>query len=377
MNIVFLSNYLNPHISPLCDAFAGRPEVDFSFISTSSGAPESGAIKKAITGCPYSYSLNGEISDNPVVLSKIQNADVVIVGAANVDFSKLRFSSKTIFFKYSERFLKKGFDFHLLHLLSVGCKFRKRFPKNSYLLCASAYAMKDYSLAGLFHHRCLNFGYFPMGNANHSVGLDQKWDEEKAISLLWCGRLLSLKHPEMAIEADRHLTKKGIEFNLEIIGDGPEWANIKAELARAPFNRHVILSGQKDNEYVLQKMLSSNVFLFTSDRQEGWGSVVNEAMSSQCCLVASREAGSVPFLIQDGVNGFSYSSKKEFLDKVYIACRDFEVSKKLAKNARETILNQWNATVAVANLLSFVDCIRNGKKMPDNLINNGPGTIIL
>ena len=31
--------------------------------------------------------------------------------------------------------------------------------------------------------------------------------------------------------------------------------------------------------------------------------VVSEAMNSGCCVVANRQIGAVPFLIEDGVNG--------------------------------------------------------------------------
>lgn len=36
------------------------------------------------------------------------------------------------------------------------------------------------------------------------------------------------------------------------------------------------------------------------------GAVVSEAMNSGCCVVANRQIGAVPFLIEDGVNGKSY-----------------------------------------------------------------------
>ena len=34
-------------------------------------------------------------------------------------------------------------------------------------------------------------------------------------------------------------------------------------------------------------MEKADIFLFTSDRREGWGAVANEAMNSACALVVS------------------------------------------------------------------------------------------
>ena len=47
-------------------------------------------------------------------------------------------------------------------------------------------------------------------------------------------------------------------------------------------------------------MEKSHIHLFTSNHLEGWGAVVNEAMNSGCAVVANREAGAVPYLIEHG-----------------------------------------------------------------------------
>lgn len=53
-------------------------------------------------------------------------------------------------------------------------------------------------------------------------------------------------------------------------------------------------------------MKRCQLHVFTSNYLEGWGAVVSEAMNSGCCVVANRQIGAVPFLIEDGVNGKSY-----------------------------------------------------------------------
>ena len=74
---------------------------------------------------------------------------------------------------------------------------------------------------------------------------------------------------------------------------------------------HVHLLGKMPNGEVMEAMRSHHIFCFTSDKNEGWGAVLNEAMSSGCCPVSSIATGSTPYLIKDGVNGFSFD-----LDKV-------------------------------------------------------------
>lgn len=42
-------------------------------------------------------------------------------------------------------------------------------------------------------------------------------------------------------------------------------------------------------------MEKADIYLFTSDFNEGWGAVLNESMNSGCAVVASHAIGSVPF----------------------------------------------------------------------------------
>ena len=59
-------------------------------------------------------------------------------------------------------------------------------------------------------------------------------------------------------------------------------------------------------EKVRSVMEKSHIFVFTSSHLEGWGAVVNEAMNSGCAVVANVQAGAVPYLIEQGVNGIAY-----------------------------------------------------------------------
>ena len=90
---------------------------------------------------------------------------------------------------------------------------------------------------------------------------------------------------------------------------------------------------------VRQVMERAHIFLFTSNYLEGWGAVVNEAMNSGCALVASTEAGSVPFLIRNGINGLTYAngSYSEFeAQALYLVRHPLERSR-MGQKAYETI----------------------------------------
>ena len=82
-------------------------------------------------------------------------------------------------------------------------------------------------------------------------------------------------------------------------------------------------------------MQTSHAFFFSSDRNEGWGAVANEAMSNGCTLVASHTIGAVPYLVKPNVNGMVFESENtedasRKLEKLII---DRDLCEKLALNA--------------------------------------------
>ena len=119
-------------------------------------------------------------------------------------------------------------------------------------------------------------------------------------------------------------------------------------------------------------MEKSAIYLFTSDRQEGWGAVLNEAMNSGCAVVANSAIGAVPFLLKDKVNGFIYEDG--LIDKAYqkvkLLIENNELRSKVSINAYETMKDIWNPKIAAERLLQLVDSIMGHSNT--ELYNEGP-----
>ena len=125
-------------------------------------------------------------------------------------------------------------------------------------------------------------------------------------------------------------------------------------------------------EQVREYMERADIYLFTSDFNEGWGAVLNESMNSGCAVVASHAIGSVPFLIEDGRNGFVYKNGDiEDLDsKVVLLLNQPDLRMAIGKRAYRTIKEVWNAHVAAERFLALVMNLTNGEKATQ--IYNGP-----
>ena len=235
--------------------------------------------------------------------------------------------------------------------------------KNMFLLCASAYTSYDMHLFGAYPGKMYKWGYFPEVKNYDIDNLLKKKQENKEISILWAGRFLKWKHPEFAIKVAEGLKRKGYSFNLTIIGNGEMRENLRKEVQQKELQDVVLFKEFMPPESVRKYMEKADIFLFTSDFNEGWGAVLNESMNSGCAVVASHAIGSVPFLLKHGVNGMIFKSgdEIELLNQVMQLCDDEELRTNLGRQAYKTLSEEWNASNAALNFLKLSDAIMNKK----------------
>ena len=170
----------------------------------------------------------------------------------------------------------------------------------------------------------------------------------------------------MVIEVARRLRNDGFNFHINIIGPGGLFDDLSAAVRKNSLDDYVSLLGQKMQDEVRTYMEKSEIFLFTSDEREGWGAVLNESMSSACAVIASHAAGSSPFLIKDGVNGFIFKSKDvdSLYSKVKQLVENESLRDRMCKNAYMTMRNLWNARTACHNLLALSKALLEGADTP-------------
>ena len=299
----------------------------------------------------------------------ILDSDVVLFGwteGETESLEKERLSSGKLSFRVSERLYREG-QWKFISPKGLIRKYHQHFVyrnKPVYLLCTGAYVASDFELIKSYPGKRLKWGYFP--DVSCKIEKDKLTDPDK-IRILWAGRLINLKHPEYAIEVAKTLKDKGIDFCLDIIGDGPMRNELEARVKALDLEDLVSFKGAMKPDKVHEAMAKSHVFLFTSNYLEGWGAVVNEAMQCGCAVVASKEAGAVPFLIEDGVNGLTYGrgSLLELKEKVVELTCDRKKITSLGIKARETIDNKWNAKNAATELIRFCrEYYENGNPSP-------------
>jgi len=374
MKITFYSNFLNHHQLPFCLSMYEKLGDDFKFVATEKVPKERLDLGYHDMNKEYPFVITTYDSNENKQIAECMSidSDVIIIGSAPEKYAIERLKRNKLTFRYSERIFKRGrwriLDPRVwISLYNVHVKYRN---KNLYMLCASGYTASDFAIIGAYKNKAYKWGYFPQVI---DYDLEKLFDKKKnhTLQILWCARFMKWKHPEKVIEVAIKLNKENYNYKINMIGIGELEGEIAKLVKDNSLEERVSLLGSMAPEKVREYMENANIFLFTSDYNEGWGAVLNESMNSGCAVLASHAIGSVPFLLKHEQNGLIY--KNGDISDLHLQVKrlldDENLQVKLGEQAYNTLNTTWNARNAVDSFLKLVDCIINNK---ENTILEGP-----
>lgn len=366
MKITFYSNYFNHHQKALCDAFYSSLEGDFTFVETEpieQFRSDMGWGEKETPPYVLKTYISKKNLDRAYALAL--ESDLVIMGTAPERLIAQRLERNKLTFRYSERPLKEGRIKVLIPYLAKKFYINhyKNRNKDLYLLAAGAYCSSDYRFMRSYIGKCYKFGYFPFAEEKSFEELHALKARNDPVKLLWTGRFLKLKRADLFLRAAANCAKKGYEFTIEIVGGGEEEKNLRALVKSGGLSERTSFSGYLSPEETRQRMREANIFVMTSNKLEGWGSVIYEALSSGCAVIASHAAGATPFLIEQGYDGliFKSGSVKSLESKLELLLSKPERAEQLGHAAYDNMKRYWNPDVAAKRAIELAQGILEGE----------------
>lgn len=386
MTLTFYSNFLNHHQVLIADELYRILKDDFKFVATQPKDPKE--LKGGADFSNRSYCvLAGESTDcHQYAIQLAVNSDVCVFGAFSQEFAgqRAKLNPSGLSFEVGERWLKRGW----INVLSPAfrkwwCNYIRYYHKaNFHKLCCSAYTSIDDQKVCAYKGRHYKWGYFtsvpeivPGSNNFEQPDVEASTDVSTAeiTPLMWCSRFLLWKHPELPVQMAKKLKEKGYRFQLLMYGDeGLEEKHdgvfpkkkLESMINELGVGDCVRLMGNRPNTEILQAMKASDIFLFTSDRLEGWGAVANESMANGCALVASDAIGSSPYLLEDGFNGFMFEScnTESLTDKVEWLLSHPDKLALMRRNAYVRMRDMWSPRKAAEALFTLIDDLQNGRE---------------
>lgn len=180
--------------------------------------------------------------------------------------------------------------------------------------------------------------------------LDRRRDRSTnpILQILSVGTLHEVKGQQYLIEACGKLQQRGIDFQCQLIGDGPDRNMLTQQIQELGLGRRVSLLGQRTRMQIVEMMQEADVLVAPSvpsqsGRREGIPVVLMEAMACGTAVVASDLSG-IPELVENERSGLLVPPRDveglvAALERLH---RDPALCRQLGRGARTKVLEQFN-----------------------------------
>jgi glycosyltransferase involved in cell wall biosynthesis len=179
--------------------------------------------------------------------------------------------------------------------------------------------------------------------------------------ILSVGRLIEFKGFRDLIAASAELKKRGIEFECEIIGEGPLREELQNAITVAGLDGIVRLLGALSQEEVLRRLVDCDVFALASIVDSKGASdilptVILEAMAAARPVVSTRLAG-IPEMVRDGESGLLVApgDVAALADALESLLRDPQLRERFGASGRRVVEDKFDVDKNAAQLLQLFE----------------------
>ena len=173
--------------------------------------------------------------------------------------------------------------------------------------------------------------------------------ERKPYSVLFCGRLINFKGPDLAIQIANRLIKQGTHIHLTIAGAGTMKNELENLVEKLKISENVTILGAVTQEEVKYLMNTHKVFLFQgrhdpfTGRAETQGLVIQEAQAMGLPVLVS-DAGGTKYGLIDGGTGYVIreNDSEDFAEKISLLFKNPNHLKEMGAAGRSFVEKNYS-----------------------------------
>ena len=353
MKICFLLPYANPHTTGWIDEFIKITDHEVMVgVVNSVKKYRTNHFEDADNKNGYLYFFKDKRSKKLFYLQLCKCECLITLGIFELWFFKTIFYTFKVkkIYVLSEPF--RPANKKKLFLRKLYIHFVRAFKRSSRfsILCIGGELVKiQYLSFGLVSSKFYQFGHFPILHLNRK---DVR-SEITILKFIFVGKLIQRKGIDILVSLIKYLQQKYTNWEFLIIGDG----ELKKTILDLCENEIRVEYIENINDPLQMKTkFDDNHILFLPSYFDGWGAVVNEALSSCCSLLLSEKVYAGVPLLKNVENGFNFDPYQ--INGLYSAIdKYFENPAILNKHFKESedIFLEWNcrnAAVSFNNLLN-------------------------
>jgi colanic acid/amylovoran biosynthesis glycosyltransferase len=199
---------------------------------------------------------------------------------------------------------------------------------------------------------CLNVSQFEYRGEDH---------KRKKFKILTVGRFVEKKGYEYSMRAVANFRQQKIDFEYNVIGEGPLLDSMKELARQLGITDSVIFRGAMKQEEVMAFYRQSDIFLLPSvtaadGDTEGQGLVLQEAQAIGLPVVATLHNG-FPDSIVDGKTGYLVPEKDSdaLFEKLLFLYNDEKLCVEMGVRGRAFVESSFDSKVVVAQLINLYE----------------------
>ena len=299
MKLIHYTNSLSAHQLPLDRELVKRIGADnFRYIYTNEFLQ--GGAQEVDVREPW--IIDASKTD---VTALLEECDILLVGGLRpIDLMEGRSVVGKVTLYMSERWFKpiEFFPGWVRMMVPGYRRMSRRFvrllrddPKCWYLPIGP-WAKRDMLQLGVPAAKMLEWGDFV--DSGRGCGSGTK-EEHSPLRMLYVGRLLHWKHAETVVRSLKVLRAGGLKAQLTIVGNGPERESLGRLVKKLGLEDCVTFRPAVKIEEVREVMRRHDLLVLASDAMEGWGCVVQEALTEGVPVVGTYEAGASAAILPD------------------------------------------------------------------------------
>jgi glycosyltransferase involved in cell wall biosynthesis len=303
MKILILTDIFNHHLSPFFDFIRkkyGAKNVTYIYITDQISLIYDDKIK---FDCIKLSNLSINNFDDYFF-----NSDIVYFSVRKFLYKAIKRSkkNKTTFY-FSERWFKP--EFYFLKILNPLTwlnlhNLNNNFKYNSfYYLAQGQFAKNDITKFIGRKKNILDFGYF-----NSDINLKNNVHYIFYKKIIWIGRTIKWKNIKLFLNAIKSIDNlyNDLEFTIILVTNKVDYYNNL--ILNFNFKNKVNIYFNLDHKDVIDILSKNDLLIITSNSNEGWGYVANEAIESRVNIISSDEIGAVNIMLYNFENSITFNS---------------------------------------------------------------------
>lgn len=367
---VYYTTTWTPYHETICRELANRLGDDFKMVLT---RPIDKTRNVGWNLCPPNEQW---IIQPPETMDQVKDGiwpelmatvDVAIVGSlfehkslfAAVD---ARVSAGRLTFFMGERPFKAGIrflDFLRLYNWYLWWRLHRRYNhENVHYLAIGQGVVEDLRFLRASKIHIWKWAYFPAVSEKPTEKA-----ESDCLRICWCGRMIPCKNVDVLIRAVGILPKADrMRCKVTIAGDGETQGRCVTLTRELGIEDSVTFMPLLPHDEMLALMSASDVYIFPSGKEEGWGVAMEEAMDRCCVPIASSVAGATPDLVEDGVSGFIFNPSyvETLAQKISWLLHNPKQRLEMGRRAWMSV-QEWSPSKGAERLVGLIDAILHGK----------------